>query len=93
MRSVSLRLANAQREDRSNQVTMNHVFSLPPEVNTYRSVGRAFLYTPREDMVQILESEQSALIKMQRDLVDRKEFLERRISSLTTNLKEMTSNV
>lgn len=91
LRSVQLKLTSAQRESRANQVTAQHVDSLPEDVRTYRAVGKAFLLEPKTEVQSRLEKEHSSLIKTQRDLSDRREYLERRISSTQTNLRDLTA--
>lgn len=91
MRTVQAKLANAQREERANQVTLSHIRSLDDNVQTYRATGKAFLLTPKPEIEERLEKEYSTLIKLQRDLLDRKEYLERRITSTSSNIKDITN--
>eukprot|EP01032_Pedospumella_encystans_P008268 gene8268-9834_t len=90
LRSVRNALASAQREARMNSVTTNQITPLEPTVALYRSVGKAFVLTPRADVESRLENEITELTKAQRDLTDREEYLTRRIASHTNNLRELT---
>jgi chaperonin cofactor prefoldin len=91
IRSVQVKISAAQREERANQVTKNHIASLPPDVPTYRATGKAFILTPKSEIEERLDKEYGHLIKMQRDLLDRKEYLERRIQSTSSNIRDLTA--
>ncbi len=80
----------AQRDTRSNQITRGHLDSYAEEVPLYRAVGKAFLLTPKSKIEDRLETELQTLTKNQRDLLDRKEYLERRIQSNTQNIRDLT---
>jgi chaperonin cofactor prefoldin len=89
LKGVQSRLQSAERESRSTQMTTNHLATLDHSVNLYRSVGKAFFLTERESLERRLQSDQESLTKTQRDLQDRQLYLERRIQSNTTNLKDL----
>jgi chaperonin cofactor prefoldin len=63
---------------------------LDPKVELYRSVGKAFIHTPKADVESRLEKETAELTKAQRDLTDREEYLSRRVASHASNLRELT---
>ena len=70
---------------------MNHLAALDTAVPLYRSVGKAFFATEREALDRRLEQDLELLTKSQRDLTDRQEYLERRITSNKSNLRELTA--
>jgi prefoldin subunit 1 len=90
LRSVRNALNSAQREARMNSVTSNQIQSVEPTVELYRSVGKAFILTPKSDVEARLEKETADLTKAQRDLTDREEYLTRRVASHTSNLRDLT---
>ena len=90
LRSVRASLNNAQREARMNAVTTGQIQGLDAAVPLYRSVGKAFVFTPRSEVEARLETEILELTKAQRDLTDREEYLTRRMQSHATNLRELT---
>ena len=90
LRSVKNALSSAQREARMNAVTSNQIQGLDPTVELYRSVGKAFIYTPKAEVESRLETEIADLTKAQRDLADREEYLTRRVASHASNLKDLT---
>jgi prefoldin subunit 1 len=89
LRAVKVRLASLQRESRLNNITSQQVNNLEPSVPLYRSVGKAFFASGRNEVENYLETELLELTKAQRDLVDRQEYLERRIASNTANIQEL----
>jgi prefoldin subunit 1 len=86
---VRVKLANSQRESRVNSMTANHIETLDKSIPLYRSVGKAFVYCERSDIEKRLEDEIAELTKLQRDLTDRQEYLERRITSTSANLQDL----
>ncbi len=92
LRSVNFRINSTQRDMKVNQATLSHINSLENEHTVYRSLGKSFLLSSKTDVESRLEGEHANFIKNLRDLLDRREYLERRISSTTTNLKELTSS-
>lgn len=89
LKTVQARLTAAEREARSTQATMNHVAALDRATPLYRSVGKAFFLTEREDLVRRLEGDGETLARSQRELTDKQEYLERRINSNSTNLRDL----
>lgn len=89
LRSVHAKLSATQREGRMNSVTTSQIEPLDASVNMYRTVGRAFVLTDREQVDAKLNEERSALEKSQKDLEGRQEYLDRRIQDSTNNLKEL----
>jgi prefoldin subunit 1 len=89
LRAVKLRLGSLQREARVNSVTANHIQTLESATPMYRSVGKAFVLTPKTQIEDRLEKEITENTKTQRDLTDRQEFLERRIVSATQNIQDI----
>jgi chaperonin cofactor prefoldin len=89
LRSVKMRIAGLQREERVNSVTTQQVTTLPVNVPLYRSVGKAFFAAKREEVETYLQDEVNDISKSQRDLSDRQEYLERRIASNAANIQEL----
>jgi prefoldin subunit 1 len=89
LKAVKARIAALQRESRVNAVTANHLQTLEEKVPLYRSVGKAFVYSTRNEIEERLEGEIGEITKAQRDLADREQYLERRITSNNSNLQDM----
>ena len=86
---MSLRLSAIQRESKLNQITQSHIEVLDAEIPLYRAVGKAFFFTPKSDIKSRLDKELDSCKKNEKDLFDRKEYLERRLVSGTQNLKDL----
>ena len=89
LKQVQSRISASEREARTAKITLSHVAGLEPAIPLYRSVGKAFFLTGREELEKGLENQAVALTRSQRELLDRQEYLERRITSNTTNLKDL----
>lgn len=89
LKNVSLRLSAIQRESKLNQITQSHIEVLDAEIPLYRAVGKAFFFTPKADIKGRLDKELNSCKKNEKDLFDRKEYLERRLVSGTQNLKDL----
>lgn len=92
LRGVTNRLVSLGRDSRSNQVTESQIVSLPADVPLYRSVGKAFVLSSQANIQEHLDNERGTITKNQRDLQDRKEYLERRLQSTTQNMRDLYSN-
>lgn len=89
---VQAKIFNAQRDSRANNATVHQITDLQETVPMYRSVGKAFILSNKGGVMEHLENENESLMKLQRDLLDRQEYLERRIASTTSNMKEIISS-
>jgi prefoldin subunit 1 len=91
LRSVHNKLAAVQRNMRVQEVTANYLKDIPTTAPLYRALGKAYISTPRDEIDDRLAKESEINAKSQRDLVDRKEYLERRIASANQHLKDIAS--
>jgi len=89
LRSVRMRLASLQRDARIDAVTTNHIQGLDESVPLYRAVGKAFLMSSKTAVMDKIEHDLAENTRTQRDLMDRSEYLERRIQSTTSNLQDL----
>lgn len=93
LRQVQGKLASCQRDIRAGNITKTQIDKLDAEIPLYRSVGKAFLLSSHDDVLNKLGKENELLEKTQKDLLDRKEYLERRINSNKTNINEIAGLV
>ena len=91
LKNVSLRLSSLQRDSKLNQITQTQINTLDDKIPLYRAVGKAFFFTPQNNIQNRLEKELDLYKKNEKDLFDRKEYLERRILSNTQNLKDLVA--
>jgi len=74
--------------------TKQQIDALPTDVPLYRACGKAFLAVPNCDFVQKkLADEQAENAKEIKDLLDRQEYLERRVNANNANFKELTQGL
>ena len=88
---VKSRISTVQRESRALQVTEGQIKALPESVPLYRAIGKAFLLAPKVAVEECLVRDMESSAKTQRDLLDRKEYLERRITSGNADLLSIVS--
>jgi len=89
-------VAGARREGQRTRLTLQNVGKLPAEGGPegqgpplYRAVGKMFLKSTRPAIVEHLEKQQSEIAKTEESLLGRQAYLERRLKSQQTNLKEL----
>ena len=93
LRAVKSRISSYQREQRMNAVTVSQIEPVEESVPLYRSVGKAFVFASKSEVKERIEKENADITKNLSDLADRHEYLERRIASNTSNLKDMTAGL
>jgi chaperonin cofactor prefoldin len=94
LRGVQYKVQTLQREVRMGAATKAQIDSLPTDVPLYRACGKAFLSVPNCDYVKDkLSQEQAGFTKEIKDLMDRQEYLERRINSNNANFRELTQGL
>jgi chaperonin cofactor prefoldin len=93
LRAVKNRIGSCQRDQRLNSVTSSQIDPLEESVSLYRSVGKAFVFASKTEVKDRIEKENAETTKNLNDLADRHEYLERRIASNTSNLKDMTAGL
>lgn len=90
LRGVQQKISNLTRDSRMAMVTKTQIEALPPAVPLYRAVGKAFIAAKDHNEVKAaLERENAANVKSIKDLQDRAEYLDRRIASNTSNLRDL----
>lgn len=94
LKGVQYKIGALQREIRIGQVTKQQIEALPDDCPLYRACGKAFLSAPDSKFIHDkLQAEQETHSKQIKDLMDRQEYLERRIKSNMLNFKEMTQGL
>ena len=86
----------AQKEKRSNELTLEELNKLPHEnsedIKMYRAVGKMFMMAPRKEVMSHLEESIEREGKVEGDLVGKADYLERRMKSMQGNIMELTKN-
>lgn len=92
-RTVKANILRAQKEKRSNQLTKDELSTLPPQdVKMYRSIGKMFMLTPRQQVMDYLDNSIEREGKVEVDLEGKLDYLERRMKSQQGNIAELTKS-
>ena len=92
-RTVKANILRSQKEKRSNELTQEELNKLPQEdVKMYRSVGKMFMLSPRNEIMTYLSDSVEKESKVESDLVGKLDYLERRMKSYQGNIAELTKN-
>lgn len=71
------------------QLTVNEIKNLPPNTNTYESVGRMFIKTPLPQVISNLETKMKSFDEKIKEIEANKNYLERNLKESENNLREM----
>jgi tetratricopeptide (TPR) repeat protein len=88
---VENHLLRLERDQRLAQVTKEEISRLPVETNCYRGIGKMFLKSSQEKVTEYLDEKVTTGIKQKHDLVQKKDYLERRLKSQQQNMKDILS--
>ena len=86
---VQVKILSLERGIRSNAVTKSHIGTLPENTPLYKAVGKTFVYGDHNKIQNNLDISTEKFTKSLLDLKDRKEFLERRITSTNTHIQDL----
>ncbi len=89
---VQVHLTKLQRESRMNQITLDELEKNPSEGSYFRSVGKVFVKHSREEIFGRLKTALEEQGKNQSDLMQKLEFLERRMHSQEQNIQELRAS-
>ena len=89
LRGVNNHLGVVARDTRATQVTQAQVSMCDENTNLYKSVGKAYVKSSKQEIEETLKKDTINLKKTEQDLNDRKQYLERRIQSNQANIKDL----
>lgn len=89
---VQANLTKLQQETKMKEITLDELEKYPSQGAYFRSVGKVFLKHSREDVVGHLRAAMEEQGKIQSDLMQKLEFLERKIQSQRQNVEELRSS-
>lgn len=89
--TVKANIVMAQREYKSDEITKAELDKLPPNDNAkmYRGIGKMFLLSSREQVMEHLDKNMENEKKREGDLTQKLEYLEWRMTSQRTNMQEL----
>lgn len=86
-------IMRAQKEKRGNELTRDELSKLPAgDIKMYRGVGKMFMLSPRDEVMDHLETSIEREGKVASDLEGKCDYLERRMKSMQGNIAELTKN-
>mmetsp|Transcript_4066 Transcript_4066/g.6366 ORF Transcript_4066/g.6366 Transcript_4066/m.6366 type:complete len:263 (+) Transcript_4066:64-852(+) len=90
-KTVEANIAMAQREYQAHELTKSEIDNLPLSDNTtmYRSVGKMFMLSTREEVNEHLEQCMKDEKKKENDLTQKQDYLTRRLKSQQQNIQEL----
>ena len=90
LRAVVSRLNSLSREAAATDNTQTQIKEFSEQTALYRGIGKAYVQQERSVIDSALTEELNIIDKNYKDLQDRKEYLERRITSNQSNLRDLT---
>ena len=88
---VQANLSKLQREHKINQITFEELEKNPGDGAYFRSAGKIFMKHPRDDIFGYLKGTMDLQAKKESELIQKTEFLERRLHSQQQNVQELRS--
>jgi len=89
--SVQVNLNKYQKEQQMADVTLGELEANPAVGAYYRSVGKAFLKSTRDGVLDHLKCNNEESAKKENDLTQKLKYLERRLNSQKQNMRELVS--
>jgi chaperonin cofactor prefoldin len=88
---VQVNLNYYQKEQRMSDATLGELDANPAVGAYYRSVGKIFMKSTREKVMDHLKSNKEESVKKETGLTQKNDYLERRMKSQKQNMRELVS--
>lgn len=85
-------ITKAQREYKAHELTKNELEKLPvsdTDTRMYQSIGKMFMLSTRSEVMENIEKAMETEKLRENDLLQKQEYLERRIKSQQQNIQEL----
>lgn len=92
LEEVTHRISMLQKEQKRIAFTERDLSSMPEGTNMYRSVGKLFLQSPKEETTELLSTQQKSIEKDVEASKARQEYLQRQKDSMEANIKELIAS-
>ena len=89
LQTIQATLSKIQRESKSSELTRKELIPLLPETKCYRSVGKMFLLSSRDGVIDFLDEHMATCSKQESDMNQKVEYLQRRLRSQKQNIEEL----
>lgn len=89
--TVQANMVKSQRECKVAEITCQELQQVPDTANCYRSIGKMFLRSSKQGVVDHLMDNMKSEQKNETDMAKKLEYLERQMTSLRQNIEELVS--
>jgi len=92
LKQVQIQVRNKEAEKKRAFLTLEELNSLPEGTNTYRTLGKAFVLEPKDDLIKEQHMKADECDSAIAALVGSKEYLERQMKEVESNFRELLQN-
>jgi len=86
---VGMQMQVNGRDQKRNNLTCEHLKTIPAGTNTYRAVGKMFMLQPKEEIAEYLTNQTAQLAESAAAFEVKKQYLQRRMASHEANWKDL----
>jgi len=87
--TIQANLNQTTREYKINEITKSDLEKLPQDANCFRGVGKMFLKSTQSEAIDYLEKEMENQRKLEKDMTQQVQYLDKRTKSLRSNMEEI----
>eukprot|EP00588_Corethron_pennatum_P007659 CAMPEP_0194297978 /NCGR_PEP_ID=MMETSP0169-20130528/59910_1 /TAXON_ID=218684 /ORGANISM="Corethron pennatum, Strain L29A3" /LENGTH=280 /DNA_ID=CAMNT_0039047909 /DNA_START=769 /DNA_END=1611 /DNA_ORIENTATION=- len=87
---VNANISKAQREQNMADLTMGELSKIEDGTKMYRGIGKMFMLSSHKDCINHLQTSIELERTLEKDLTQKKDYLEKRIKSQQINIQELT---
>jgi len=92
LKKVETQAKTAEQDKRRAELTLQEIGAMPEDVNTYRTIGRAFILVPKDDMQKELENAIAKNENVVKESKGSKVYLEKAVKETEDNIRELLRN-
>jgi len=91
---VNANIGKSQKELKMNEITVSELEKLPKDSDSkmFRGIGKMFMLCSQDEVFEHLDHEMTDDKKKITDMMQKKDYLERRMKSQQQNIRELTSS-
>lgn len=90
--TVQANLVKTQREHKVSEITTQELQEIPEDTKCYRSIGKMFLRSTKQGVLNHLNESMEKNKKMEADMTKKMEYLERQLKSQRQNIEELIAS-
>nr|XP_024356797.1 prefoldin subunit 1-like [Physcomitrium patens]PNR33859.1 hypothetical protein PHYPA_023675 [Physcomitrium patens] len=92
LKHVQAQIRSKEAEKKRAFLTLEELGSLPEGTNTYRTLGKAFVLEPKDELIKEQQTKAEESDSAIATLVGSKEYLERQMKEVESNFRELLQN-